>query len=328
MVTPSVRAFKTHFPGSELHFLTEPPADEILGANPYIDRIILHRPGQTRMRDLLRELRREKYDLVIDFFGNPRSAWLGYLSGARRRIGFDYRFRGWLYTDHLPAREYRRVYSAGLKLQLLEFLGIKSADCSIEVFLTDEETKRARDRVCDLFAGRAEEGFWTLSPVSRRPYKRWPKEKWASVCRELARRGENVLLVYGPGEKQVAGQVWESSRKSAVLWEEGCSVRDLAAVMSFSKGYIGNDNMHKHLARALGLPTFTVFGPVGAQSWTDPVFPLQYYIERPWMCKKSCRDGKKCGWACITELPEDEVIERVNLFISEVEKERETIVSG
>ena len=51
---------------------------------------------------LARRLRRERFDLVIDFHGGPRSAWLTRATGAARRIGYDLPWRAWAYTTRLP----------------------------------------------------------------------------------------------------------------------------------------------------------------------------------------------------------------------------------
>ncbi|MEW5693417.1 MAG: HAD-IIIA family hydrolase, partial [Candidatus Hydrogenedentota bacterium] len=91
----------------------------------------------------------------------------------------------------------------------------------------------------------------------------------------------------------------------------------------FARFYLGNDNVHKHIARAVGIPTFTIFGPVGALSWTDPVFPMQYYFEKYIKCRKKCNINKCKDYKCIKEVEVAEVIQRLEIFLKEIEKEKQ-----
>ena len=76
--------------------------------------------------DLL-NLRSRKFDCVIDFYGNPRSALITRFSGAPMRIGFDFRGRSLAYTHPVKISE-KVSYSASDKAQLLRPLGISGSD--------------------------------------------------------------------------------------------------------------------------------------------------------------------------------------------------------
>src|SRR4029077_3676118 len=72
-----------------------------------------------------RSLRRERYDLAIDFHGGPRASLLTWLSGARERIGYDVPGRGWMYTRRVArARALRPRHSVENQWDLLASLGV------------------------------------------------------------------------------------------------------------------------------------------------------------------------------------------------------------
>ena len=111
--TPMPRVLKRVFPGSRITYLVEPAAAPVVKGNPHLDEVIVApRPaGLARMvadLRLARQLRRSRYDLVIDLHGGPRSAWLALATGARQRIGYVIQGRTWMYTRSvarpLPAR--------------------------------------------------------------------------------------------------------------------------------------------------------------------------------------------------------------------------------
>src|SRR5215471_11279527 len=128
--TPVLRALRNSYPQSYIAFLTEPSPGRVLQGNALLDEVII-RPRHATWRQqwqLLRQIRRQRFDLVIDLIGNPRSAVLTRLSGARHRLAFARFPRSLLYTmlvtHHQPVQE----YTAAKRLRLLEPLGIRTTD--------------------------------------------------------------------------------------------------------------------------------------------------------------------------------------------------------
>ena len=86
--TPVLRALRQHYPQSYIAFLTEPSPGLVLQGNPCLDAVLIQ-PRHATWRQqwqLWRQIRRQRFDLVIDLIGNPRSALLTYLSGAQHRL--------------------------------------------------------------------------------------------------------------------------------------------------------------------------------------------------------------------------------------------------
>ncbi|HVL36231.1 MAG TPA: glycosyltransferase family 9 protein, partial [Burkholderiales bacterium] len=105
--TPAVAALRRRYPDAHLTYLVERAAEPVVRHNPHLDRVLVaERPRGVRRffydAALAARLRRERFDLVIDFHGGPRSALLARATGAPRRIGYDVPGRGWAYTDRLP----------------------------------------------------------------------------------------------------------------------------------------------------------------------------------------------------------------------------------
>ena len=93
-----------------------------------------HAPGRLRADlALIRRLRRERYDLAIDFHGGPRSSLLTWLSGAPRRIGYEVAGRSWMYTTRVPRpRALRPRHSVVSQWDVLLPLGIAPPDPDID----------------------------------------------------------------------------------------------------------------------------------------------------------------------------------------------------
>ena len=135
MTTPSIRVLRESFPEASLTFLTEQPSDQVLKDNPFLDEILIRQKSESFLQSVsfLKEIRKLKFDCVIDFFGNPRSAMVTRFSGAPIRIGFNFRGRRLAYTHSVDINS-ELTYAAKDKALLLEPLGIFSKNLELVSF--------------------------------------------------------------------------------------------------------------------------------------------------------------------------------------------------
>lgn len=304
MTTPSVAAMRAAHPRAHIAFLTEAPSDQIFRHNPHVDQVWVYPRGGSPWAQisLARRLRKERFDLVVDFFGNPRSAFLSRLTGAPRRIGFDFRGRGWAYTERVPVPRGVR-YSAGHKTALLEPLGIKVDSYLPQVFLGAAERDYATRQLQELGVKEGEL-LVALFPVSRRRYKVWPPKNFARLADILIERyGARVLLMGGPGDEHFTGAVRQEMRHRPLPPYEAPSLLESAALLERAHLYVGNDNGPRHFAIALGTPTVTVFGQGRPENWTPPDQPMHRTVEYDPGCKSSCTYPRCAHLDCINKVP-------------------------
>jgi ADP-heptose:LPS heptosyltransferase len=224
-------------------------------------------------------LRRARYDVVIDSLGTPGSARLAFLTSAPVRIGLARPWRRMFYTCALPLPIEPR-YSALGKLALLEPLHIRSTDCRIALFPTDDERREA-DQFWALLGIPPTMPVVAFSPVSRRPGKVWPARRFAEVCdRWTERVGLRYVPVFGPGEEPLVEQVIRQIRHhEAVLYPcPPVSFGALVPLIARCSFYFGNDNGIRHAAIAAGIPSAAVFGPPNPISWTPPGSTRDFYV--------------------------------------------------
>lgn len=136
LMTPILRALRERFPGAEISVLAKPHAEELLRESDLADRIITFdfpwtaRTGKYKpsrydrrsMRDLMRRLREERFDLTIDSRMDVRSSALAYATGAPTRIGYDFGGGGFLLTHALRASpdDHRKTHDWLMLLEPLD----------------------------------------------------------------------------------------------------------------------------------------------------------------------------------------------------------------
>ncbi len=297
MCTPAIRALRQKFPGSHIAFLAEIESEPIVRLNPYLDeRIILDKKRYGNLFYLLKivkDLRNKKFDLVIDFFGNPRSAYFTFLSSARYRLGFDLPYRRVLY-NLLASRGTDSEYSALSRLNALRIIGIESNECKLDLFLADEA-----HNFSDSFFRKESLNYENLtisvSPTSRRKFNFYSLDRYAQICDWLIQEfSAKIILVWGPGEEEIVKELSSKMKNKPIISPPTPTLLELGAILERCDLHIGNDNGTKHIATAVGKPTFTLYGPNSPLSWTFPN-PLRHsYIKKEVQCQNCGTEKHRC----------------------------------
>ena len=106
LTTPAVGLLKKHFPNASLTYLVEEPYRRLVEGHPDIDHVIVV-PAKQSHREflgLIRAIRRERFDVLLDFHGGPRASWITLASGARLKIGHAIKTKSFLYHKTAPRR--------------------------------------------------------------------------------------------------------------------------------------------------------------------------------------------------------------------------------
>jgi lipopolysaccharide heptosyltransferase II len=256
------------FPGADIHFLTEQESAEAVQGLSGIDDVLVfdrrwiqslpwHRAAVANLR-FLRRIRRQGYDLVFDLFGNPRSALFSWVSGARHRVGYDFRVRKWVYTVVARNRG-DRVHEVEFNLDALAAVGVPIVERSPS-FPLDAAARRFAEN----FLARELEGgepLIALNPSGGWWTKRWPLERFAALGDRLAEElGARILVLWGPGELEEARSVAQAMANPPLL-PPATTLKQLAALLERCQLVISNDSGPMHIAAAVGTPTLGIFGP-------------------------------------------------------------------
>jgi ADP-heptose:LPS heptosyltransferase len=307
LTTPIARILKEARPGCRVSFLTEPPSNQLLARNPFIDEVLLNNRegGWVKTLRLGRELRAHKYDAVLDFMANPRSALLAFLSRAPTRISYAVKGRGVLYTERV---ETQPAYAVEIKKQLLAPLGVQGEQDRPEIFLGDEDKEWGEARRKELTAG-GNRRLVTVDPSHRRATRCWPASHYGDLCRRMAREHRLLpVVLWGPGEETVADEVVSASGGEAVK-APPTQLRQMAALIAAADLHVGNCSAPRHIAVAVGTPTFTILGSTSA-GWTYPTAEHSE-IALGLDCQPCNRNECPRDYACLRGLPPEDVSGRL-----------------
>lgn len=279
---PAVTALRQAHPSWVIGWVVEPnwrhlltaangsSAEPLTTAQPLVDQIHLApvkawakspMSGRTasEIRQLRMALKAAGYDAVLELQGAVRSALLGRLTGAQRRIGEEQPREWaakWLFTE--------RVSTGGRHVieQDVELASAVAGDVLEPVQPLLPLDAHAEAWCDELFAPFAGQPVALLIPGAGWGSKRWPPDRYAAVAASLASRGFRVLVNTAPGEEHLSDTIKEQSNGAAMAVR--CSLPQLIAINRRVAVAVGGDTGPIHLACALARPVVGIYGP------TDP----------------------------------------------------------
>ncbi len=318
LVTPALASLAQGHPGAALHVVTEPRFAPVLAGLPFVTRIWpLERTHAATWRTLT-GLRRERPAVAVDFFGNTRTAVIARGCGAKRVLGYDLRGRRAFYGETVPRERRgpgdRREPAAAVHLRLARAAG----GANVPAVPAIAVSAAAADAAAALLAaaGIREPGRTVgVVPAGSWPTKQWPLSHTAALARALASDGREVLAITGPGEEPLARRLLELAPATRLL--PPCGVGPLAGVIARLRAVIGTDSGPRHLAAALGVPSFAWFGPTHPDTWNPPGEAHGH-----WRTSLPCRgcDRTRCAhWNCLPGLSPDEGVTLVRAHLARTE---------
>ena len=278
--TPLIRALRRAYPDARIAYLVENEAAPVVRHNPHVDEAIIapRTRGVRRLADdltLARRLRRERFDLVLDLHGGPRSAWLTWTTGASERIGYDITGRKWMYTRVVSrARELRPRHSVRNQWDLLEAIpgwtegAPDETRDPVEMALDVDADHRLAERLTAAGVTTADE-LIVLHVSAGNPFRRWPEAFFAETAAALAAGNPRRRLVFssGPSDREAAARIAAEARgrlgaaAGRIIDLGEFDLQELRALIGRSRLFVGGDTGPLHIAACTATPVVGIYGP-------------------------------------------------------------------
>src|SRR5438045_5832377 len=187
LTTPAIAALRERLPDASISLVVSSAVKELLPAISGIDKVFEVRGKTDDALDWI-ALSLGKYDYCLDFTRNDRSAFLTFLSGARKRITSDHpqlrtKLRARSYNEFVEA-PVGFLHTVDYHLALLKPLAIENASRAIRLALPEESVTTAGQF---LHAAQVGPDFVCFHPGSARAEKFWEAARWAEAIDHCAR---------------------------------------------------------------------------------------------------------------------------------------------
>jgi heptosyltransferase I len=360
---PLLVKLRARYPRARIDWLITPENAEVVRCHPALSNVVLFARRDFSKRghrwraflsffDLLKQIRRAKYELVIDMHGQVRSAFFALISGARVRIGFDrpvkrgltisakhdlknipnHGWRGaregsWIaYTHRIPIPTLD-VHAIDRYLWVTPLLGLDDNPPNLTIHLSPQATRNV-NRLLEEHGVPASKPLVVLVPGTIWETKHWTIEGFAGVARQFLQDGFAVALAGTRRDQQRCRQIAAAAPGACDLSGK-TTPADLAALIRRAEVAVTNDSGSMHVAASLGKPMVSVFGP------TNPVHIGPYQrpesVVRVDLPCSPCnyRRLSQCpfGHACMKQVTSTMVVERARKILSTAKSRPEVVAA-
>ncbi len=293
---PFLNALRDSFPKAEIHWIIAKGLEGLLEGHPMINKLwIINKDDWKRvkgvgttikeLRSLFKSLKAEKYDIVIDLQGLLRSGVLAKATGAPIRIGFKEAREGSriFYTHTVKAG--KDVHAVDRYLEIAKFLGCDISDVRFPFPLSFHSSHSSLvTRHSSL-----SEDYAVMVPGARWQAKRWFPERFGQLSSMMQVKS---IVVGGESDADIASIVVRNSDGNAISVAEKTTLKELIEIIRNARFVVSNDSGPMHIAAALNVPVFAIFGPTNPLR-TGPYGKSHVIIRKGLECspcyRKNCR---------------------------------------
>ena len=309
--TPAIALLRESYPSAEITVLARPLNAPVLIGNPDVDRILIfdrndeHR-GISAQLQFYRQLRRERFQLVVAMQTAMWSHFVAFLSGAPYRLGrYQKRFRSTLTHAWRGRYEKGETHEVDRNLELVRLICQGEGKRKLVLHLLPDEIATAK---AQLTSWGVTSGTFLVGihPGGSSFDKRWPEKQYAELADRLSQQyNATILLLRGPEEAELVQNIQKAMGSPAISYAPA-SIRELGALLSCCDLVVCNDSGPMHLAAALDVPMVAIFGPTDHVAW-HPLSENAAIVRRDMLCWPCSAHKCKIGWECTKKLPVEPV---------------------
>jgi ADP-heptose:LPS heptosyltransferase len=298
LTTPVVRALKTQLLDSEIHYLTKKKYAGILESNPYVDKLFRF---DKDINNVIRELRKEKYDYIVDLHNNLRTSIIKTSLSAKSLSFNKLNWEKWLLVnlkiDKLPS-----LHIVDRYLQTVKPLGVKADALGLDYFIEEKD-----EVPMDWLPETHRQGYVAYAIGAQHNTKKLPVSRMIELCDKI---NKPVVLLGGPEDAAVGEEISKFfERPKSAEYEAGLTELNKKALIYNACGKFNlnqsaslvknahyvftHDTGLMHIAAAFKKEIFSIWGN------TIPEFGMYPYRTKFTVLenkKLNCRPCSKIGF--------------------------------
>ncbi|MCO5239281.1 MAG: glycosyltransferase family 9 protein [Chitinophagaceae bacterium] len=262
LTTPAIRCLKQQIPGAEVHFLTKTKFRAVTVANPYIDQFHYF---DNNLRQLIRDIRKERYDYIIDLHKNWRTLRI-YLETDTKTKWLSYRklsIQKFLLTK-LGINVMPGIHISRRSLDALRPLGIKDDGKGLDYFIPGGEEIEITELPLS-----HQMGYIAIVIGGSYYTKKLPVYKLQELCLQI----QHPIVLLGGKEDREAGTA--IAAVDPVKIYNACgkfSLNESADITRKARLVISHDTGLQYIACAFQKPVLAIWGGTSPKLDVEPYY--------------------------------------------------------
>ncbi len=299
LTTPVIRTLSTQLPDVEVHYLTKKRYEAILSANPHVHRV--HTLDKSLLQTI-REIRRERFDVIVDLHKNLRTAIIKVLTGGKKLSYQKINWEKWLMV-RLKINRLPSVHIVDRYMAAIGELGVKMDEEGLDYYIPDKDIVED-----DWLPQSHRNGYVAVAIGAQHATKRLPKDRIIELCDRI---NKPIVLLGGKEEKELGEEIENFFQQGSVASDEHTLEHELgkkarvynacgqfnlnqsASIISSASVVFSHDTGLMHIAAAFKKNVFSIWGN------TIPEFGMYPYRTKFTIFENrslSCRPCSKIGY--------------------------------
>lgn len=273
---------KMLYPNAQIDYLIYPFTKPVVENNPNIDNLILfkdeYRKSKKALLNFLISIRKSQYDMIFDAYGKLESNLVVAFSGAKTKIGFHKTYSNFMYTKTVKEIS-KPLTNAGTALEnrmnlVKEINDNATFDLKPRIFLTAVEIENGKKMLeknnIDL-----SKKLFMIGVLGSGNSKTYPFAYMAKLLDVVvAKTGATLLFNYMAPQIKEAQAIYNLCQKETQnhikINDVPGSIREFLSITHHCDALIGNEGGAVNMAKALDIPTFTIFSTwIKKEAWNS-----------------------------------------------------------
>lgn len=272
-------ALNAKFPDAELDYLVNYNTTAVVENNPHISNLLVLSKEDINSKanyfKVLKKIKSKKYTIVIDVYSKTSSNFICLFSGAQTKISYYKWYTSWIYTKTFNIKNKLPVKNSAIvnRLKLLQPLQINRGLIEPKIFLTDFEIESSKNALLN-YKIEFKRPIYMMSILGSNITKTYPFNYMAKVLDNIVlQTNGQILFNYIPNQiedvKTIYSLCTKETQNHIYLNAYGKSLREFLAITYHCNAVIGNEGGAINMAKALNIPTFSIFSPyVKKEVWS------------------------------------------------------------
>ena len=314
LATPIIEKLHQFYPDAEIDFLLKKGNESLFTNHPLLRKVFIFNKKEGKIKqlwNLIKQVRAEKYDYVINLHRFFSSGLIVALSGAKNKIGFDKNPMAFTYThktSHIINEKENFVHEIDRNLALIHSITDKKT-IKPKLYPSSEDYELVK----------TEQEYICVAPASVWFTKQFPEHKWIELINHIPSI-YIVKLLGGPTDIDLCNRIKTTSvHKNIEVLAGKLSFLASAALIQNAKMNFVNDSAPLHMASATNAKVAAIFCSTISQFGFTPVSDVSYLMESEenLTCRPCGLHGKKVcplGHFKCADLNVVAILKKVNLI--------------
>ena len=311
LATSLLETLKLNFPNTKIDIVVRKGNESLFKDHPFINKIYVWDKKNSKTKNLfqiLKEVRKQKYDLVLAVQRFFNAGLLASFSKGKKIIGFDKNPLSFLFNEKVPHKIGESRHEVERNYDLIKSFAPKFSK-HLKLYPSQNDYEKV--------AIYTKTEFIVIAPASVWFTKQFPKEKWIEFLDHI--NNMKIYIIGAPSDTDLAEKIILSTKNVNVTNLCGrLNLLQSTALMKQAKMNYVNDSAPQHLASSVNAPISTIFCSTVPEFGFGPLSDNSKIIElkKPIECRPCGLHGHKfCPekhFKCANNIDVNQLVSRLN----------------